>query len=186
MTIIRDTGATAAEQEMMALGVIDARGTPVASDAEDGEPLQGKAGLRRISADSVLNEAYDYLKPSAFSRAVAFDIADTNILLVSGTASVGSQGETVHAGDFDAQLWRTYRNITELLGRDGMTWHHVVLTHNYLRDIERDYEAFNRIRTRFYAWLGLDPLPASLGIQAILCRPELLVEISAVAIRRRR
>ena len=28
---------------------------------------------------------------------------------------------------------------------------------------------------------GLEPLPASTGIQAILCRPELLVEIEAIA-----
>jgi enamine deaminase RidA (YjgF/YER057c/UK114 family) len=33
---------------------------------------------------------------------------------------------------------------------------------------------------------GLDPLPASTGIQAILCRPELLVEIEAIAAFRRR
>ena len=33
-----------------------------------------------------------------------------------------------------------------------------------------------------YAEQGLDSLPASTGIQAILCRPELLVEIEAIAI----
>ena len=47
----------------------------------------------------------------------------------------------------------------------------------YLRDIERDYEAFNEERTQFFAEQGLDPLPASTGIQAILCRPELLIEM---------
>jgi hypothetical protein len=31
---------------------------------------------------------------------------------------------------------------------------------------------------------GLDPLPASTGIQAILCRPDLLVEIEAIAMFR--
>jgi enamine deaminase RidA (YjgF/YER057c/UK114 family) len=30
----------------------------------------------------------------------------------------------------------------------------------------------------------LDPLPASTGIQAILCRPDLLVEIEAIALFR--
>jgi 2-iminobutanoate/2-iminopropanoate deaminase len=51
----------------------------------------------------------------------------------------------------------------------------------YLRDIDRDYTAFNEERTRFFAAQGLDPLPASTGIQAILCRPDLLVEIEAIA-----
>jgi 2-iminobutanoate/2-iminopropanoate deaminase len=46
--------------------------------------------------------------------------------------------------------------------------------------------AFNEERTAFYAAEGLDPLPASTGIQAILCRPDLLVEIEAIAVLRNR
>ena len=64
-----------------------------------------------------------------------------------------------------------------------MTWHDIVRTSCYLRDIERDYGAFNEIRTAFFDWLGLDPLPASTGIQARICRSDLLVEIEAIAIR---
>ena len=52
----------------------------------------------------------------------------------------------------------------------------------YLRDIERDYADFNEIRTQFFKEQGLDPLPASTGIQAILCRPDLLIEMEAIAI----
>ena len=80
-------------------------------------------------------------------------------------------------GDFKAQLWRTYNNITNLLAAEDMTWHDVVRTTNYLRDIGRDYVEFNKIRTTFYSWHGLDPLPAATGIQAILCWETLLVEI---------
>jgi enamine deaminase RidA (YjgF/YER057c/UK114 family) len=53
-----------------------------------------------------------------------------------------------------------------------------------MRDIDRDYEEFNEERTRFFEEQGLDPLPASTGIQAKLCRPELLVEIEAIAMFR--
>jgi enamine deaminase RidA (YjgF/YER057c/UK114 family) len=81
-----------------------------------------------------------------------------------------------------AQLWRTYANITGLLAAEGATWKDIVRTTCYLRDIERDYAAFNEERTAFFREQGLDPLPASTGIQAILCRPELLVEIEAIAI----
>ena len=91
-------------------------------------------------------------------------------------------GKTVHVGDFRAQTWRTYQNITGLLEAEGATWKDIVRTTCYLRDIERDYEAFNDIRTQFFAEQGLDPLPASTGIQAILCRPDLLIEIEAIAI----
>jgi enamine deaminase RidA (YjgF/YER057c/UK114 family) len=63
-----------------------------------------------------------------------------------------------------------------------MSWHDVVRTTCYLRDMSRDYEDFNKIRTSFYSWHELDPLPASTGIQAILCWEDLLVEIEAWAI----
>jgi len=69
--------------------------------------------------------------------------------------------------------------------REGITWQNVVRTSCYLRDIERDYDEFNRIRTSFYKEQGLDPLPASTGIQARLCRSDLLVEIEAIAMIRR-
>jgi enamine deaminase RidA (YjgF/YER057c/UK114 family) len=135
---------------------------------------------RAISNPTVLNEAYAYEKPSSFSRGLRIDLNGLTILLISGTASIDEQGQTVHVGDFRAQLRRTYDNITGLLAAEGATWKDVVRTTCYLRDMERDYTAFNEGRTAFFHEQGLDPLPASTGIQAILCRPELLVEIEAI------
>ena len=119
---------------------------------------------RAISAPSVLNEAFHYARPSSFSRALRIDAGNVAILLISGTASVDENGATIHEGDFRAQIRRTYRNITELLNSAGATWHDIVRTTCYLRDIERDYAAFNEERTAFYAEQGLNPLPASTGI----------------------
>jgi 2-iminobutanoate/2-iminopropanoate deaminase len=135
-----------------------------------------------VHAPKVINEAYDYQKPSSFSRALRLDFGGHKILLISGTASVNEEGKAEHIGDFKAQLWRTYVNITNLLADEEMTWHDVVRTTNYLRDIERDYAEFNKIRTSFYTWMNLDPLPASTGIQARLCWETLLVEIEVYAI----
>ncbi|MCG6871745.1 MAG: hypothetical protein LJE84_05600 [Gammaproteobacteria bacterium] len=136
---------------------------------------------RAIEAPTVLNEAYDYARPASFSRGMRVDLRDATMLFLSGTASVDENGRTVHVGDFDAQLLRTFRNLTELLTAEGATWHDVVRTSCYLRDIERDYARFNEIRTLFMSSVGLDPLPASTGIQAIICRPDLLVEIELIA-----
>ncbi len=136
---------------------------------------------RAITNLETLNEAYHYAKPSSFSRGMRLDIGDLVVLLISGTASIDENGVSVHIGDFRAQLHRTYENITKLLAAEGATWKDIVRTTCYLRDIERDYEAFNEERTKFFAEQGLDPLPASTGIQAILCRPELLIEIEAIA-----
>ncbi len=152
------------------LGMLDAR-------------PKGRQSLKKkaISAPSVLNEAPQY--GSAFPRGLRVDLpGGVTHLLISGTASVGDHGDTLHAGDFRAQCWRTYRNITALLKSEGATWHDVVRTTCYLRDIERDYADFNRVRNEFFGALGLDPFPASTGIQARLCREDLLVEIEAIAI----
>jgi 2-iminobutanoate/2-iminopropanoate deaminase len=138
---------------------------------------------RAITNHDTLNEAYDY--GSAFSRGMRIDLNGLTILLISGTASIDENGQTVHVGDLRAQLRRTYENITKLLASEGATWHDIVRTTCYLRDIERDYALFNDERTRFYKEQKLDPLPASTGIQAILCRPELLIEIEAIAMFRR-
>jgi 2-iminobutanoate/2-iminopropanoate deaminase len=145
--------------------------------------IGGAAEVQRkaITNLSVLNEAFHYERPSSFSRGLRIDLNGLVILLISGTASIDEQGNSVHIGDFRAQLRRTYENITGLLEAEGASWKHIVRTTCYLRDIERDYAAFNEERTAFFAEQGLDPLPASTGIQAILCRPELLVEIEAIA-----
>jgi len=135
-----------------------------------------------VHASHTINEAYNYEKPSSFSRALRLDFGRYKVVLISGTASVNEEGQPEHIGNFKAQLWRTYVNITNLLEAEGMTWHDVVRTTNYLRDIERDYGEFNKIRTTFYQWLNLDPLPASTGIQARLCWETLLVEIEVYAI----
>ena len=137
-----------------------------------------------ISNYRALNEAYDYPRPSSFSRGMRIDLNGLAILLISGTASIDENGQTVHIGDVRAQTRRTFQNIAALLESEGATWKDVVRTTCYLRDIERDYAAFNEERTAFYTRQELDPLPASTGIQAILCRPELLVEIEAIAMFR--
>jgi 2-iminobutanoate/2-iminopropanoate deaminase len=141
---------------------------------------------RPITNLGVLNEAYDYARPSSFSRGLRIDLGSLVVLLISGTASIDENGQTVHVGDFRAQCRRTFHNITGLLEAEGATWHDIVRTSCYLRDIDRDYKEFNEERSAFYREQKLDPLPASTGIQAKLCRPELLVEIEAIAMFRKK
>ena len=129
-----------------------------------------------------MNEAYDY--GSAFSRGYADRSQWTHHPADLGNRQHRRAGRTVHVGDFRAATSTHVRNITGLLDAEGATWHDIVRTTCYLRDIERDYQAFNEERTAFFKAQGLDPLPASTGIQAILCRPDLLVEIEAIAMFR--
>jgi enamine deaminase RidA (YjgF/YER057c/UK114 family) len=174
-------------EELIGLGLLSPSGKvleyagPVTDPSR--QPPIAKSAIR---APEVLNEAFNYAKPSSFSRGLRLDIEGYTVLFISGTASVDEAGRTIHVGDFGAQCWRTYRNITALLKSEGATWHDVVRATCYLRDIERDYDQFNRIRTSFFAWMGLNPLPASVGVQTRLCREDLLVEIEAIAIYRKK
>lgn len=173
--------------EMERLGLMDAQGD-LLPFPKIGKSDEAKRAIRKhaISNPNVLNEAYDYETPSSFTRGLKVDLkAGSTFLWISGTASVDENGETVYVGDFRAQCWRTWRNITELLKSQGATWHDIVRTTCYLRDIERDYKDFNQIRTHFFRMQNLDPLPASTGIQARICREDLLVEIEAIAILER-
>jgi len=167
------------QQEIGALEDLLADGPLV----QAGTPVGHKTAIR---APRVLNEASDYAQPVAFSRGMRVDVGTASLLFISGTASIDEAGRSIHPGDFRAQCWRTYRNITALLRTEGASWADVARCTCYLRDIERDYRDFNRVRTTFFRWLHLDPLPASVGIQARLCREDLLVEIEALAILKAR
>jgi 2-iminobutanoate/2-iminopropanoate deaminase len=147
------------------------------------DPVPGRPPVRKqaIRAPEVLNEAYDYALPSSFSRGMRVELPGATMLFLSGTASVDEHGRTVYPGDFQAQCLRTFRNLTQLLASENASWHDIIRTTCYLRDIERDYDVFNDVRTLFFKGTGVDPLPASTGIQVRLCRSDLLVEIEAIA-----
>ncbi len=134
-----------------------------------------------IENKAVLNEAYDYAKKVSFVRGMRVELDNCVMLFISGTASVNENGESIHHGDIRAQTRRTFTNIKALLESEGADWHDIVRTTCYLADF-RDYDAFNEIRNAFYEEQELDPLPASTCIEARICRPELLVEIEAIAV----
>jgi enamine deaminase RidA (YjgF/YER057c/UK114 family) len=135
----------------------------------------------QIKEESALNEAYEYETPVPFTRGMRVELPGYSLILISGTASVNERGESIHIGDIKAQSWRTFENIEALLASEGADWHDVVRTTCYLRDMSRDYEPFNEVRHAFYLDRGLEPFPASTGIQVTLCREDLLVEIEAMA-----
>jgi len=134
-----------------------------------------------IENKSVLCEAYDYPRKVAFSRGMRVELGDCVMLFISGTASVDDRGESIHPGDIKAQTRRTFENIAALLASEGADWHDIMRTTCYLADF-RHYDDFNEMRNAFYEEQRLEPLPASTCIEARICRPELLVEIEAIAV----
>ena len=132
-----------------------------------------------IHAKEYLNDPREYNK--SFPRGLRISLGDCTLIVLSGTASIDEKGRTYRPGNFSAQVKRTYDNITALLKSAGSDWHDVIKTVCYLKNMKY-YEEFNRYRNRFYKKLKLDPFPASVGIEAGLCRPDLLIEIEVTAI----
>lgn len=145
---------------------------------------ESKLYKRPITNTAVLNEAYHYQRPSAFSRGIRVELNGASVIYISGTAAINERGESVHIGDFKSQIKRTFANIAALLESENCHWRDVVRTTCYLRDIDRDYATFNIERSSYFEEIGLAFYPASTCIEARLCRPELLVEIEAIAMTR--
>ncbi|HOW28421.1 MAG TPA: RidA family protein [Elusimicrobiota bacterium] len=118
---------------------------------------------------------------AAFSRATLISHSDMDMIYVSGTASVGSRRETLHRGDFEAQCRRAYQNVEGILEAERFLLQDVVKWTIYLKEMKY-YARFNKVRSRFFRDRGISPC-ASTCVEAKLCRPDLLVEMEAVAIR---
>lgn len=65
------------------------------------------------------------------------------------------------------EAYDMFRIAEGLLAEAGMTFRDVVRTWIYLRDIDRDYEALNHARQKFFRDCGIDRRPASTGVQGI-------------------
>lgn len=134
-----------------------------------------------INVNKKIKNAFEYdQNPATFSRGIIVG----DMLYVSGTASIGENGETLFKDDFSKQLVTTYANLTYVLEEAGCNWNDVIRTTIYLRDIDRDYEKFNIGRKLFFNAMGIKNYPASTCIEAKLCRPDLLCEIELIAVKK--
>jgi 2-iminobutanoate/2-iminopropanoate deaminase len=102
---------------------------------------------------------------------------DGQIVYLKGQVSLNVAGEVVGAGDMKVQTRQVLDNIkTMLRGIGGEMGDIVSLTH-YVTDIARFMET-GTIRREFFA----APFPVTTTVQvAALYRPELVVEITAIA-----
>jgi enamine deaminase RidA (YjgF/YER057c/UK114 family) len=120
-----------------------------------------------------LNEAWSY--GVDFSRGLKLVDANKVTLHVSGTASIDEAGQTVHAGNFAAQVDRMLNNIASLLAEEGATFENLISAVTYLKN-----PSDAPILRSIYNQRGFNGFPCAL-VQASLCRPELLCETEAVA-----
>lgn len=120
-----------------------------------------------------------------FNRATELDLGSIRMLIISGTASVGDQCQTMYPDDFEKQVRHTYSNISRILAERRFCLTDVAQWRIYLKDIAKTYDLFNQCRDRFFEENGIARLDygSSTCVEARLCREDLLVEIEAVAVK---
>ena len=132
--------------------------------------------------------SFDYaqrfsLKSPKFSRAMAIAIGGYVTTWISGTASI-VDSESLHLGDVEKQTEQTLTNIERLIDAENCERHGLAGGGSILADLAKarvyvkrpeDYE-----RCRAVCERRLGPVPV-IYAHADVCRPELLVEIEAVA-----
>ena len=81
--------------------------------------VQHTSGVRPFSPvqPELQCEAWDY--GSSFSRGMQIDMANSGLTTLSGTASIGPGGATLHVGQGEPQIRRTVENLENLLEACG-------------------------------------------------------------------
>lgn len=127
-----------------------------------------------VLASSRQGRAFDY--GSAFSRAMELEIDGARLIFVSGTASIDGSGASLHRGLPQAQAAETLLAISALLEERGARLSDIAHATLFLKAPEAlgAYREAGRL-------LGIAEIPM-LPVVADVCRPELEIEIEAIAV----
>ena len=122
---------------------------------------------------TVLEPSWPWIEKFGF----AAGILSGNIIHTCGLVAFDPDGRVVGDGDIVEQTRQVFANIKTVLALGGATMDDVVKITTYLPDMSL-YKGFSQVRAEAFP----DGVPASTAVSAALVRPELLVEIEAVAV----
>jgi reactive intermediate/imine deaminase len=102
------------------------------------------------------------------------------IVYISGQVPLNTDGQLVGEGDFEAQTRQVFENLTRALEAADATWGDVVKLDYFLRDVGQ----IATVRAIRDEYLDSANPPASTLVEVSgLFRPDVLVEIQAIAIK---
>lgn len=113
---------------------------------------------------------------SAFARAMNLREPGCTQILVSGTASIDDQGESIFLGNAREQIRKTIEVVAGLVSREGATLQDICKATAFFKN-EKDIDVYREVIAEF----GLENMPA-VCVVADVCRDELLFELDAVAV----
>jgi 2-iminobutanoate/2-iminopropanoate deaminase len=120
------------------------------------------------------------LQPSSMGVPTAPYVPGTkrgSLVFTAGQVAFDREGNVVGKGDVKAQTRQTLLNLKTVLEEGGAILADVMKTTVYLADIAH-FTDMNEVYTEFFG----HQKPARTTVEARLARPELLVEIEAIAV----
>lgn len=133
-------------------------------------------GLAQGSSTRYVNPS-GLVKPTGYTHVVI--APDGRTVYIAGQVAFDSTGAVVGEGNFAAQAEQVYRNLERALQSVGGTMADLVKTTTFITDIN-NLPSLREVRTRR---LSKTQPPANTLLEvSSLARPELLIEVEAVAV----
>ncbi len=140
-----------------------------------GSLAAGQAGALEKPAVKRLNPAA-LSKPNGYSHVV--EASGGRAIYVSGQVALDAQGAVVGQANLEAQTRQVFENLKTALAAAGATLDDVVKITVFMTDVS-ELATFRKVRDLYFT----GPPPASTLVQIErLARPELMIEIEAVAV----
>ncbi|MBV9731309.1 MAG: RidA family protein [Verrucomicrobia bacterium] len=115
--------------------------------------------------------------PAGYSQLV--EVRGGRTLYISGQIAVDPSGNLVGSGDFTAQVKQVFANLKARLDEAGASFNDVVKLNFYLVDAD-NLQLVREIRDTYVN--RVNPPASTLVVVKQLVRPELLVEVDAIAV----
>lgn len=118
--------------------------------------------------------APDFYAPFRIAQAYRVN----GLVYISGQASIDEEGTVVGAGDLDAQIEQTMKNLASILEAAGSDLSKIIKVTIFLRDIAQ-FPKIITMRENYFT----PPYPADTVVEvSSLALPELEIEIEAIAL----
>lgn len=117
-------------------------------------------------------------KPSGYTHVISTQGGRT--IYVSGQIALNAQGQLVGAGDFSAQTRQVFENVKAALEASGSSFADVVKVTVFVTDASKLLD-YRKVRDDY---VGSQPPASSFVEVRALARPELMIEMEAVAVAR--
>jgi len=100
-----------------------------------------------------------------------------NLFFTHGVMPLDEAGKVVGVGNIEIQTERVINNLQILIEAAGGDLDNIVMMQVFLTDF-RNYDLMNQVYSKYFR----DEPPARYTIACGLCKPELLVEMAAIAV----